>query len=126
MGALQNELASTKQEVVACTENLEMLKIEEKNSRDQLEMFRLEAQEMKRENEQQSKKLENVSLLEKEKQDGGQSHRTTDDEIVGGELGTELRRERGRVERLRGELITVEKRENQKLKMVTENNQGII
>merc|ERR1719233_1363360 len=63
--------------------------------------------------------------------DGGQSHRTTDDEIVGGELGTELRRERGRVERLRGELITVEKREKalqnelaatkQKLVVCTEN-----
>jgi len=43
--------------------------------------------------------------------DGGQSHRTTDDEIIGGELGTELRRERGRVERLRGDLISVERRE---------------
>jgi len=43
--------------------------------------------------------------------DGGQSHRTTDDEIIGGELGTELRRERGRVERLRGDLATADRRE---------------
>jgi len=65
--------------------------------------------------------------------DGGQSHRTTDDEIVGGELGTELRRERGRVERLRGELLTGEKREKalqnelaatkQELVLCTENQE---
>jgi len=47
--------------------------------------------------------------------DGGHSHRTTDDEIIGGELGTELRRERGRVERLRGDLITAGRKEKELL-----------
>merc|ERR1712064_247052 len=42
---------------------------EEKNCREKLEMFRLEAQEIKRENGQLSEKLENAKLLEKEKQD---------------------------------------------------------
>eukprot|EP00092_Neocalanus_flemingeri_P001125 GFUD01001199.1.p1 GENE.GFUD01001199.1~~GFUD01001199.1.p1 ORF type:complete len:1705 (-),score=626.81 GFUD01001199.1:124-5238(-) len=45
--------------------------------------------------------------------DVGKSHRTTDDEIIGGEIGTELRRERGRVERLRGDLVNAGRKEKE-------------
>merc|ERR1719369_543159 len=75
--ALQNELAATKQEMVVCTENLEMLKLEERTSRERLEKFRLETQEIERENVKLIKELENVSQLEKENQK--LEHRIKDD-----------------------------------------------
>jgi len=59
--------------------------------------------------------------------DGGHSHRTTDDEVIGGELGTELRRERGRVERLRGDLATAGKIEKElKLELASTRKELVV